>query len=166
MLRKLVLPAVVVAAARLCAADPPPVTAADGRSFQVESVARPGQLVRPEDANARDGTPIILYPRQAWKCMTWKLTAVADGSDQFRLVNHFTHKTLAAGDAGDAVVERSAKGEPPAWHLAKLDDGTYRIEQAGRALTAGADGHLTVAPYTGAVNQRWRLLAKPDHFTG
>ena len=163
----------VAVTAKLLAADdapPPPQEAAAGKSFQIESVANPGRLVRPEDANSRDGTPIVLYPQQAWKCMTWKFDVPAGttaNADCFRLVNHFTHKTLAA-DNGDAVVERPADAAAPLWKFVKLPDGMYRIEQpaTGRALTATADGGLAVKPWTSTDGQKWRLLSKPAKFTG
>src|SRR5262249_22627047 len=64
-----------------------------GKSYQIRN-KQFGDLLRPEDANSADGTPIVLYPAQAWKCMTWKLSAA--GESQFCLQNRFTSKTFAA----------------------------------------------------------------------
>ena len=62
-------------------------------SFQVRS-QKYGDLLRPEEANGADGTRIVLYPAQLWKCMTWKLHS--SGESRFQLQNHFTSKTFAA----------------------------------------------------------------------
>ena len=162
----------LITRAAVAADDAPPAAqaAAAGKSFQIESVAHPGRLVRPEDAKSKDGTPIVLYAKQAWKCMTWKLDVADDAqptADTYRLINHFTHKTLAA-DAGGALVERPATADAASWHLVKLDDATYRIEQPDthKVLTADDDGNLTVATWKSTGNQKWRLLPRPAKFTG
>ncbi len=30
-------------------------------------------LLRPVNASNKTGAPIVLYPAQSWKCMTWKI---------------------------------------------------------------------------------------------
>src|SRR5512137_396782 len=51
-------------------------------------------LLRPENANGADGTRIVLYSAQPWKCMTWRLRPA--GTSGFSLQNLFTSKTFAA----------------------------------------------------------------------
>src|SRR4051812_11964945 len=62
-------------------------------SFQIRS-QKFGQLLRPEDANNADGTRLVLYPAQMWKCMTWK--RLPAGPSTFALQNHLTSKTFSA----------------------------------------------------------------------
>jgi hypothetical protein len=161
-----------------------------GESFQIESVAHAGQLLRVEDARSADGTPMVLYPQQAWKCMTWQLQA--DGDD-VRLKNHFTKKTLtpantpkapsstapadAKPDAPMAVVQRPLAKTPEAveaWKFVPIEGkaGVFQIvhAQSGLALEAGEDGRVVASKPASkpadAPSQQWRLLKKPEHFTG
>src|ERR1035437_3275282 len=111
-------------------------------SFQIRN-QKYGNLLRPEEANSADGTRIVLYPAQPWKCMTWKVQGSGDSG--FQLQNHFTGKTFAAetgADKAEAAVTQvpfSKKAEErPTWQLLKLSDGTYKITdtKSGKALTA------------------------------
>ena len=52
------------------------------KSYQIAN-KKHGDLLRPKDANGSNGTPIVLYPVQLWKCLTWKLTPAGDS--EFRL---------------------------------------------------------------------------------
>ena len=140
-----------------------------GQSHQIENVAQ-SDLLRPRDANSANGTPIVLYSHQDWKCMTWKLEAVGD---DVRLVNYFTHKTFypdAAAD-GSAVTQHPAAkpaGDAEKWRFIPVDGGHYRLEHAatGKTLAVTADGNVVIETYTGAATQQWKLLDKPAKFTG
>lgn len=144
---------------------------AAGDSFQIESVAHPGQLLRVEDARSADGTPIVLYPAQAWRCMTWELAAEPGG---FRLRNHFTHKTLAPTTApAAAVVQRPVAKSPTAdepWRFEPIDGkpGTFRIVHVatGAALEAGENDRIIATKPSDSPSQQWKLRPKPEHFTG
>ena len=138
-------------------------------SFQVRN-QKFGDLLRPEEANSAVGTPIVLYPAQAWKCMTWKF--VPAGDTVFQLQNLFTSKTFAAeakADQAEPAVKQAnfAKeaAERPKWQFTKLDDGTYRISdpQSGKALTAvktGTSSTVTIvlAPWKESGEQKWELV--------
>jgi hypothetical protein len=146
-----------------------------GESFQIESAAHPGQLLRVEDAKSADGTPMVLYPKQAWRCMTWELQADGDG---VRLKNHFTKKTLGpttapSGSANAPVVQRPLAKSPvrtEAWQFVPIDGkpGLFRIvhTETGLALEADDEGNVVAKKPSDAANQQWRLLPKPQHFTG
>jgi len=130
-------------------------------SFQVRNV-KFGDLLRPEEANSADGTRIVLYAAQPWKCMTWKMHPA--GESNFNLQNHFTGKTLAPSAKADGVViqvefAKDAK-ERPAWRLTKLPDGLYQIIEvkSGMALTAtSADGGVTLVPVAKGDEQKWAV---------
>jgi hypothetical protein len=129
-----------------------------------------GNLLRPEEANNADGTRIVLYPAQPWKCMTWKLHGAGDSG--FQLQNHFTGKTFAAeagADKAEAAVTQvpfSKKPEErPTWQLVKLTEGTYKIAdtKSGKALTAvtgeGGSGVKIVArTWREEAEQKWVLI--------
>jgi hypothetical protein len=127
-----------------------------------------GELLRPEDANRADGTRIVLYPAQAWKCLTWKLQPA--GESVFRLQNHFTSKTFAPATKADGAripviqvpLSREA-AECPAWRFTTLPDGLYQITEvkSGKALTAvqsDSGVRIMVAPWEKSEEQKWELL--------
>ncbi len=142
------------------AASPPPA------SFQVRN-KKYGELLRPRDANNANGTPLVLYPAQPWKCMTWKFHPAGDST--FQLQNHFTSKTFAAVEAGQAqpsVSQLPFAKEPaarPAWKFSKLGNGAYRITDAksGKALAAVKDDtglRVVEQTWQDTDEQKWELL--------
>ena len=140
-----------------------------GESHQIQNVAQE-DLLRPRDASSRDGAPIVLYPHQDWKCMTWKLEPAGD---DVRLMNYFTHKTFYpdAQTEGSAVSQHSAAKEPTdveRWRFVPVDGRNYKLEHAatGLVLTVSDDGKITIQKWNNSAAQQWKLLAKPDHFTG
>ena len=150
--------AVVVAALVSFAAD---TTSSAPKSFQIRNL-KFGQVLRPENANNADGTPIVLYPAQPWKCMTWKLLPVGDSA--FQLQNHFTHKTFAGrtNETRLAVVQVPFDRESlkrPAWKVAKLSNGFYRIiDASGESLTASSKQAVILAPWEEKPEQQWELI--------
>lgn len=128
-----------------------------------------GDLLRPEDANHADGTPIVLYPAQPWKCMTWKLLAAGDTT--FCLRNHFTSKTIAPAPASEGTNQPVRQialpqnvAEQPAWIFTRLPDGSYKIANAksGEALTAvpnarGGSPRIVIAPWQNRDAQKWEV---------
>ena len=142
---------------------------ADSASFQVRN-QKFGNLLRPEEANGADGTRIVLYPGQPWKCMTWKFHT--NGESRYQLQNHFTSKTFAAepgADTGQAAVTQvpfsKKPDERPTWQFTKLNDGTYKITDAksGKALTAvkeeaGSTVRIVVRAWQEEAAQKWELI--------
>jgi hypothetical protein len=151
------------------AGDQSGLSATTAESYQIRN-KQFGDLLRPEGANGADGTRIVLYPAEPWKCMTWKLQPA--GESLFHVENHFTSKTFGvkAGKADKSVVQIALAREPgerPRWRFTKLPDGAYQISEAksGGALTAvGGDGgsvRVVVAPWQGKDGQKW-MLEKMD----
>lgn len=138
-------------------------------SYQVRN-KKYGDLLRPENANGADGTPIVLYSAQPWKCMTWKLQP--EGEMTFSLQNHFTSKTFTGETrtqaAPQAVVQvpfAKDSAERPAWRFARLADGTCKITEpkTGNALTAvkGVDGYsvrIVLQAWQDSDEQKWELI--------
>ena len=159
----------LVALAGDSASQPEAGKAAKPGSFQVRN-QKYGDLLRPEEANRADGTRIVLYPAQPWKCMTWKFHA--NGESRFQLQNLFTSKTFAAEAGADkaqaAVTQMPFSKKPeerPTWQFTKLADGSYKITDAksGNALTAvkeetGSGARVVVQPWQEGDAQKWELI--------
>src|ERR1700742_2772242 len=99
-MKKLIMSAVMISAmtCSLWAADGP----AAEKSYQIRN-CKFDRLLRPRDANSANGTRIVLYPAEPWKCMTWKTHAAGDLA--FQLQNHFTGKTfeVKTNEAGTSL---------------------------------------------------------------
>lgn len=142
----------------------------EATTYQIRN-AKYHDLLRPRDANNADGTPIVLYSAQPWKCMTWRLQPATNVDSAFVLKNLFTGKTFHA-DADTNAAPRfvtqtplaKGGGESPAWQVIKLTDGSYKIiePKSGHALTAVlADGasaaRITIGPWEDKAEQKWQL---------
>jgi hypothetical protein len=144
----------------------------EATTYQIRNV-KFQDLLRPRDANNADGTAIVLYSAQPWKCMTWRLQPA--GESQFVLKNLFTGKTFCSGTKTNAAARfvmqtpltKTAR-ESTAWQFTKLADGSYKIiePKSGQALTATKDdgkyeAHIAVLPWQDQPEQKW-LLEKMD----
>jgi hypothetical protein len=156
---------IIIFAAALCAAaflSPAEEISVAPKSYQIRNV-KFGDLLRPENANSANGTHIVLYPAQPWKCMTWKLLPAGDSV--FQLQNHFTHKTFAESTNGAtrAMVQipfGQDSSQRPTWKLAKQANGFYRIIDvtSGQSLTAASKDSVILAPWEGKAEQQWELI--------
>jgi len=149
------------------AADAPEAT-----TYQIRNVKHQ-ELLRPRDANNATGTPIVLYPAQPWKCMTWRLQPA--GESAFHLKNLFTGKTFCTSADTNApqpfvtqIQLAKDGGESPAWQFTKLDDGHYKIadSKSGKVLTAkksadDSEAKIMTAPWENQDEQKW-ILEKMD----
>jgi len=144
----------------------------ESTTYQIRNV-KYLELLRPRDANSANGTPIVLYPAQPWKCMTWRLQAAGESTVQLR--NLFTSKTISAMADTNAprrfvtqVPLPKGTGERPLWQFVKLADGNYKIieSKSDEALTASKDEgedevKVVVAPWQDRDEQKW-ILEKID----
>ncbi|HWJ25459.1 MAG TPA: RICIN domain-containing protein [Flavisolibacter sp.] len=141
--------------------------------YQVQNKAT-GLVLRPFDARGEEGTPIVVYPQTTWRCMTWELKSLKD-SGVYRFQNYFTGKTFTSTEwrEGGSVVETSLdrKGGLTGWKIVPAGDGYYRIEAAASdwVLTVegeGVNAKVVVKKWTKQATQLWKLLPKPERFTG
>ena len=160
--------AVCLGHTNVVAADAPSNQAPEATTYQIRNL-KYGDLLRPKDANGANGTPIVLYSAQPWKCMTWRLRPAGDSA--FHLKNLFTMKTFSAGNdtnlpspAVTQVPLAKEGSESPVWQFTKLSDGSYKItdHKSGKALTATkATGEysvkIVVAPWQDSDEQKWQL---------
>ncbi len=141
--------------------------APEATTYQIRNVKH-GELLRPRDANSANGTPIVLYQAQPWKCMTWRLQP--EGNSAFHLKNMFTSKTFCADTNTDNPRQNVTQlplpkdgGIPPTWQFVHLDDGSYRIadSNSGKVLTAVRDDSdglkIVTAAWQNLDEQKWRL---------
>jgi hypothetical protein len=135
------------------------------KSYQIAN-KKHGDLLRPKDANNKDGTPIVLYSAQPWKCLTWKLSPAEKST--FTVQNHFTGKTftLESKDKENRVIQvviPKDAAKDIKWRFVKLDDGNYRITdpKSGNDLTAvkGDKDEIRIAlqPWEKKDEQKWEL---------
>jgi hypothetical protein len=168
----LIVLAISLGHAGVFAGDPPAnsdrAIAPEATTYQIRNLKH-RELLRPKDANGATGTPIVLYPAQAWKCMTWRLQPA--GESVFQLKNLFTSKTFCASSDTNAQQQSVTQvplpkdgSEPPTWQFARLADGSYKITdgKSGKALTAvkGTDDYsikIVIAPWENLDQQKWEL---------
>jgi hypothetical protein len=148
---KRILPLLALVASVLIAqADPLPEYA------QIRSVAK-DLLLRPVNASNKTGAPIILYPAQSWKCMTWKI----EGTDTVTLQNVFTSKPFVpVGEKYQILqADKDAKKE---WKVEALPDGAYKIvdPKSGLVLTAIDEDHVALGAWLDKPEQKWKIEAK------
>jgi hypothetical protein len=148
--------------------------------FQFRNVAFADRdlVLRPRDASTRDGTPIVLYPRTDWKCLTWK---VAPAGESAAFTNFFTSKGFAPkGEAGANVkslpVVQVARDKEPGpesrWKVVAADGETCKIvhEPSGWVLSAeeteSGEVRVVLRAWSGRDDQKWQKLPRPEKFSG
>lgn len=99
--------------------------------------AQTGLLLRIKDANGKNGTPLVAYTPENWKCMTWDFKHI-DG-DVYQLQNLFTHKTFrpeTTPATGVALEQQPlAEGdEKQEYHFEKAGKNVFRIKLKGTDL--------------------------------
>jgi hypothetical protein len=136
------------------------------KSYQIMN-KKHGDLLRPKDANGSDGTPIVLYSAQLWKCLTWKLTAT--GESEFIVQNHFTSKSfaMASDGKGNPVIQVPLPKDTAKairWRFVKLADGAFRIAdpKSVNVLTAvkgenDDEVRIALLPWDEKDEQKWEL---------
>lgn len=118
-----------------------------------------GMLLRVKDASNRNGTPLVAYNPQNWKCMTWEFQS--KGENTYQLKNLFTNKTFQPqGEAKD----NSVMEEQPLvidafnqqYQFIKVKKDTYLIRLKSTEL------YLTPADPEGSTNSPILLTNKKD----
>jgi hypothetical protein len=142
------------------------------RIFQIVNVAKDQELMADNDSRD-DGAGLVLAPGAAWKCMAWRFQPLSNG---FRLVNLSTGKTIipnpTCDEHGITFVRQHTPGRQPAaderWRFVPLGEGMFRIEyvKTGEVLGINNDGSVIVGRWMEADHQKWKMLGKPNKFTG
>ncbi len=108
-----------------------------------------GMLLRIKDANKSDGTPLVAYAPQDWKCMTWDFNHV-DGST-YLLKNLFTGKTIQSLNGnplpGDALMQQPIKNTvSQQYEFIPVEKNVYLIK------LKGTDLYITPSDQEGKIN--------------
>lgn len=109
-----------------------------------------GMLLRVKDASNKNGTPLVAYPPQNWKCMTWNFISVEGNT--YQLKNLFTGKTFqpkAGGDTTAAALEEQVLSTASS-------NQQFDFEPAGKNIywikLKGTELYLTSGDKKGTVN--------------
>lgn len=118
-----------------------------------------GMLLRVKDAGSKNGTPLVAYYPQNWKCMTWDFKNT--GPNTYQLQNLLTNKTFQAqGEAGPGValeeqpLTANASNQQYEFISVKADVFLIRLK--------GSDLYVTPADAGGKVNSAI-ILAKKNN---
>jgi len=116
-----------------------------------------GMLLRVKDAESENGTPLVAYYPENWKCMTWDFKNT--GENSYQLQNLLTHKTFQPVSAAkaDAAFEEQPLTEGAAnqqYEFITVKKDTYLIR------LKGSDLYVTPADKKGRVNSAIILAAR------
>jgi hypothetical protein len=130
-------------------------------NYAIKNV-KTGMLLRIKDAISKNGTPIVAYYPENWKCMTWNFKKT--DANTYQLQNLFSNKTLqpVAAAAPDVAFEEQplvagdAKQQYEFIPVKSVKKDTYLIK------LKGTDLFITPADSRGAANSAIILAAKRD----
>ena len=118
-----------------------------------------GMLLRVKDAHSENGTPLVAYYPENWKCMTWSFKHVAGNT--YQLQNLLTNKTFQP--KGDADVNVALEEQPlntnsanQQYEFEAIDNDTFMIK------LKGTDLYITPSDKKGAVNSKIVLAKKTN----
>jgi hypothetical protein len=113
-----------------------------------------GMLLRVKDASNKNGTPLVAYDPQNWKCMTWNFISVEGNT--YQLKNLFTGKTFQPKQADIALEEQPIS--------LGSSNQQYEFEPAGKDIylikLKGTDLYITPEDKKGASNSAIILVKK------
>jgi len=107
-----------------------------------------GMLLRVKDASNKNGTPLVAYSPQNWKCMTWNFISVEGNT--YQLKNLLTGKTFQPKDnTPEAILEEqtlSAESASQQFDFEPAGKNIYWIKLKGTEL------YLTSGDKKGTIN--------------
>lgn len=118
-----------------------------------------GMLLRVKDAHSENGTPLVAYYPENWKCMTWDFQHVEGNT--YKLKNLFTSKTfqpVTQANEGVALEEQPLNADNSAqqYEFEPIDNDTFLIKLKGTEL------YLTPSDKKGSVNSKILLAKKTN----
>lgn len=116
-----------------------------------------GMLLRVKDAGSKNGTPLVAYYPENWKCMTWNFRST--GENTYQLQNLLTNKTFQPSAAASTDVPFEEQpliaGAPnQQYEFIPVKKDTYLIK------LKGTDWYITPADPKGSVNSAIVLAKK------
>jgi hypothetical protein len=118
-----------------------------------------GMLLRVKDAGSKNGTPLVAYYPENWKCMTWNFKKT--DANTYQLQNLLTHKTFQPVALANADVPFDEQPLIPGdtrqqYEFIPVKKDTYLIKLKGTEL------YVTPADGKGTVNSAIILAAKKN----
>jgi outer membrane protein assembly factor BamB len=127
-------------------------------------------LLRPRNANSQDGTAIVLYSRQPWKCLSWQFKPGPHTS--YQPINFFTNKTFqpTSTESNAEVIQVTAAqdAQEQFWQFVPIGNDLYKIVnlETGKVLTAYEKSNYEVvirsSSWQDNDEQKWELLDLPE----
>ncbi len=126
-----------------------------------------GMLLRVKDAHSENGTPLVAYNAENWKCMTWEFNTT--GVHIYQLQNLLTGKTFqpaSAPSAGVPLVEESIGNGSSAqqYEFIKDQDDVYLIRLKGtnwyvtpEDKKGSSNSAIILSAKTGTSEQLWQI---------
>ncbi len=116
-----------------------------------------GMLLRVKDAASKNGTPLVAYYPENWKCMTWNFKNT--GTNIYQLQNLLTNKTfqpVTTANEGILFEEQPFVSNDPnqQYEFIKVKQDAYLIK------LKGTDLYITPADSKGKVNTAIILAQK------
>jgi len=116
-----------------------------------------GMLLRIKDANTKDGTPLVAYDAENWKCMTWDFKHI--DANAYQLKNLLSGKTFEpAGAIGPGTPLHqepiNTAGTGQQYEFEPAGKNTYLIK------LKGTDLYITPSGENGTVNSSIILASK------
>jgi hypothetical protein len=124
-----------------------------------------GMLLRIKDANTKDGTPLVAYDPEDWKCMTWDFKHI--GANTYQLKNLLSGKTFEPAGAistGTPLHEEPINntGASQQYDFEPAGKDTYIIKLKGTDLyitpsdeKGTTNSSIILAPKSGTKLQQW-----------
>ncbi|MDP9075997.1 MAG: RICIN domain-containing protein [Bacteroidota bacterium] len=118
-----------------------------------------GMLLRVKDAHSENGTPLVAYYPENWKCMTWNFKHV-DGNT-YQLQNLLTNKTFqpkSSSEVGVALEEQpvNTTATTQQYEFERVDKDVFMIK------LKGTDLYVTTSDKKGGVNSQIILAKKTN----
>ncbi|PWS28752.1 hypothetical protein DHW03_02610 [Pedobacter yonginense] len=126
-------------------------------NFAIKNV-QTGMLLRVKDASGKNGTPLVAYDPQNWKCMTWDFRNI-DGNT-YQLRNLFTNKTFQPKKEVDAKI--NLEEQPLVLGDANQQYEFIPVERAYLIKLKGTDLYLTPEDKKGSTNSNIILAKKTN----
>lgn len=116
-----------------------------------------GMLLRVKDAASKNGTPLVAYNPQNWKCMTWNFKNT--GENTYQLENLLTHKTFQPQTAAANYISLEEQSLIPGnknqeYEFIVVEKDIYLIK------LKGTDLYITQSDPDGQVNSSIILAKK------
>ncbi|WP_295796024.1 RICIN domain-containing protein [Mucilaginibacter sp.] len=134
-------------------------------NYAIKNV-QPGMLLRVKDAHSENGTPMVSYNPENWKCMNWDFKHV-DGNT-YQLQNLLTNKTFQTkgnARAGATFEEQPLNAgsvqQQYVFEPAGVDVYMIKLKGTDLYITADKSGEvnspITLSAKTNTENQYWAI---------